>query len=195
MNSVATKVAVIGSGISGAVCASNLASNGISVTIFDSGRGPGGRMSQRREISEDGTELLFDHGAPYFTASNADVLGLIRGWEARGLVAEWKENFGSFDCITKKFVDIEKEGLSKKYVGLPGMNSICRALSHEPGVESKFGVTVGRLEWLEDQDSWSLIGLDGETLGQFKGVVTSDKSIISPRFTEVTGRAPPLDTS
>ncbi|CDP13620.1 unnamed protein product [Coffea canephora] len=46
--SVATKVAVIGSGISGAVCASALAKNGISVTIFESGRGPGGRMSQRR---------------------------------------------------------------------------------------------------------------------------------------------------
>jgi predicted NAD/FAD-dependent oxidoreductase len=42
------KVAVIGSGISGAVCASTLARNGVSVTIFDSGRGPGGRMSQRR---------------------------------------------------------------------------------------------------------------------------------------------------
>nr|XP_027064791.1 uncharacterized protein LOC113690882 [Coffea arabica] len=34
--SVATKVAVIGSGISGAVCASALAKNGISVTIFES---------------------------------------------------------------------------------------------------------------------------------------------------------------
>jgi ribulose 1,5-bisphosphate synthetase/thiazole synthase len=45
---VAMKVAVIGSGISGAVCASTLARNGVSVTIFDSGRGPGGRMSQRR---------------------------------------------------------------------------------------------------------------------------------------------------
>lgn len=65
-------------------------------------------MSQRREIIEDGKELLFDHGAPYFTATNADVLGLVRDWEARGLVAEWKENFGSFDFASQKFVDIEK---------------------------------------------------------------------------------------
>lgn len=34
--------------VSGAVCASTLARNGLSVTIFDSARGPGGRMSQRR---------------------------------------------------------------------------------------------------------------------------------------------------
>lgn len=34
--------------VSGAVCASSLAKNGVSVTIFESARGPGGRMSQRR---------------------------------------------------------------------------------------------------------------------------------------------------
>ncbi|CAL5341506.1 unnamed protein product [Camellia sinensis] len=191
--SVVPKVAVIGSGISGAVCASTLARNGVSVTIFDSARGPGGRMSQRREIIEDGKELLFDHGAPYFIATNADVLGLVRDWEARGLVAEWKENFGSFDFASQKFVNVEKEGLSKKYVGVPGMNSICSALCKEPGVETKFGEGVGRLEWLEDEDSWLLTGLDGQYLGHFKGVVASDKNIVSPRFTNVTGRSTPLD--
>lgn len=34
--------------VSGAVCASTLARNGVSVTLFESARGPGGRMSQRR---------------------------------------------------------------------------------------------------------------------------------------------------
>lgn len=51
---------------------------------------------------------MFDHGAPYFSVSNAEVLGLVREWESRGLVAEWKENFGSFDCISNKFVDIQQ---------------------------------------------------------------------------------------
>ncbi|XP_042489175.1 renalase isoform X2 [Macadamia integrifolia] len=192
MRSVVRKVAVVGSGISGAVCASALARNGVAVTVFDSGRGPGGRMSQRREISEDGTELFFDHGAPFFTVNDNDVMGLVHEWEARGLVAEWKERFGSFDCISAKF-DFEKEGSSKKYVGVPGMNSICRAMCHEPGVDTKFGVTVGRLEWLENKNSWLLTGLDGQILGYFDGVVTSDKNTVSPRFTHVTGRPPPLD--
>lgn len=195
MAGVVPKVAVIGSGISGAVCASTLARNGLSVTIIDSARGPGGRMSQRRETTVDGRELLFDHGAPYFTASNVDVLGLIRDWESRGLVAEWKENFGSFDFGSKQFGNIEKEGTIKKYVGVPGMNSICRALCNEPGVDRKFGVDVGRLEWLDDENSWSLTGSDGQYLGHFKGVVASDKNIVSPRFTNVTGRPPPLDLS
>ncbi|BAS86708.1 Os03g0784000 [Oryza sativa Japonica Group] len=44
----AANVAVIGGGISGAVCASLLAARGVAVTLFDSGRGAGGRMAQRR---------------------------------------------------------------------------------------------------------------------------------------------------
>lgn len=51
---------------------------------------------------------MFDHGAPYFTSTNTDVQRFIRSWEARGLVAEWKESFGSFDWISKKFINIEK---------------------------------------------------------------------------------------
>ncbi|KAB1216961.1 hypothetical protein CJ030_MR4G016026 [Morella rubra] len=149
-------------------------------------------MSRRREVTEDGKELLFDHGAPFFSVSNAQVLSLVREWESRGLVAEWSENFGAFDCISHDFVDIQQEGLTKKYVGVPGMNAICRALCQEPGVESKFGVGVGKFEWLEEEKLWSLMGLDGENLGRFQGVIASDKNIVSPRITNVTGRPPPL---
>ncbi|KAL2467017.1 FAD/NAD(P)-binding oxidoreductase family protein [Abeliophyllum distichum] len=195
MSSVNSKVAVIGSGISGTVCASFLAKNGISVTIFESARGAGGRMSQRREIAEDGRELFFDHGAPYFSlnASNSEVQSLVNDWESRGLVAEWKEKFGSFDCLAKKFLKIEEEAVNKKYAGVPGMNSICKALCHEPGVESRYGLGIGRLEWLDNDDSWSLMSLDGQELGYFKGVVASDKNTFSSRSTNVTGRLPPID--
>ncbi|KAF5178948.1 Renalase [Thalictrum thalictroides] len=192
---IGSKVAVVGSGISGAVCASFLAKNGVSVTIFDSGRGPGGRMSTRREITEDGKELYFDHGAPFFAITDKDVMTLVCEWEARGLVVEWKENFGIYDCVTKKFVDIEKEGSSKKFVGIPGMNAICLAMSREPGIQTMFGVTVGTLQWLEEKKSWLPIDMDGQTLGQFDAVVVSDIYVTSPRFTAVTGRPPPLDIS
>lgn len=187
MASVAAKVAVIGSGISGAVCASTLAKNGISVTLFESARGPGGRMSQRREMTEDGRELHFDHGAPYFSATNPDVLRLICEWQSKGLVTEWKEKFDTFDFASNQFLAIEQEGLDKKYVGVPGMNAICKSLCQEPGVQSRFGTGVGRLEWLDNEDSWSLTGLNGESLGYFKGVVTSDQSTFSQRFANVRG--------
>lgn len=193
MKTAVSKVAVVGSGISGAVCASLLARNGVSVTIFESARGPGGRMSQRREIAENGKELHFDHGACLFTVNNIEAISLVRDWEARGIVAEWKEDFGIFDCADAKFCRIEKEGSSKKYVGVPGMNAICRALCHQPGVEAKFGINIGTLQWVEDRNFWLPIDLDGQTLGTFDALVASDKNIASPRFTTVTGRPPPLD--
>ncbi|KAJ4837729.1 hypothetical protein Tsubulata_038112 [Turnera subulata] len=194
-----TKIAVVGSGISAAVCASTLARKGVAVTLFDGARGPGGRMSQRRETAEDGTEVSFDHGAPYFSVSggNAPVLALLREWESKGLVAEWNHTFGSFDFLSREFLDIEKPGetMNKRYVGVPGMNSICNALCHETGVESKFGTGVGKLEWSDVQKSWSVTGLDGQNLGDFNGVVVSDKNVFSSRFTGITGRPRPLDLS
>ncbi|XP_068655333.1 uncharacterized protein [Aristolochia californica] len=190
------KIAVIGSGISGAVCAAALARGGFMVTVFETGRGPGGRMSQRREIAEDGRELLFDHGAPCFTVKDNEVMGIVSSWEARGLVAEWKENFGTFDRTGSQFLQLGEERVAdKKYVGVPGMNSICKALSLEPGVEANFGVTVGRLQWFENSRLWSLTGMDGQNLGSFDGVVASDKNVVSARFTGLTGRPPPLDMS
>ncbi|KAF3321637.1 NAD(P)-binding Rossmann-like domain-containing protein [Carex littledalei] len=194
-NSGMAKIAVIGSGISGAVCASILASKGISVTIFESGRGPGGRMSSRRERMEDGTELCFDHGVPYFTTSHDEVVKIVRSWESRDIVAEWDARFGVFDKRTNKLVDDEKVDKTTKYVGVPAMNSICKALCQEDGVEAKFGVTVGKMNWIQDRSSWSLIGLDGKELGHFDGVVASDKNLVSPRFSEVHGVPPPLDVS
>ncbi|CAI9088082.1 OLC1v1022318C1 [Oldenlandia corymbosa var. corymbosa] len=196
MSIKAIKVAVIGCGISGAVCASTLAKNGISVTVFDSGRGPGGRMSQRREIAEDGRELLFDHGAPYFTVSNHEVLGLVQEWESSGIVAPWNEKFGSFDFSSKKFLNLEEEEApTQKYVGVPGMNSICHALSAEPGVTSRFAQSVARVEWLASEDSWSLTGINGEDLGQFEGVVACDRNCFFSRFANAAGSPTPFDLS
>ena len=42
------RVAVFGAGISGSVAARRLAGAGAKVTVFEAGRGPGGRMSTRR---------------------------------------------------------------------------------------------------------------------------------------------------
>lgn len=59
-------------------------------------------------MTEDGRELHFDHGVPYFSAKNPDVLRLICEWQSKGLVAEWKEKLATFDCDSKQFLDIEQ---------------------------------------------------------------------------------------
>jgi deoxyribodipyrimidine photolyase len=60
-------VAVIGAGISGLFAARTLQDHGMKVTVFEKGRGVGGRMSTRR-IGEKNSNATFDHGAQYFTA-------------------------------------------------------------------------------------------------------------------------------
>ncbi|XP_074311240.1 uncharacterized protein LOC141647096 [Silene latifolia] len=192
-SAIAPKVAIIGCGISGAVCASTLAKNGVPVTIFDLGRGPGGRMSQRRETTEEGKNLFFDHGAPYFSVTNPTVLDVVHEWESRGLAAEWKERFGSYDCFSNKFIDHDEESSRRRFVGIPGMNSICKGLCNDPGIESKFGVGVGKLEWMADQNLWSVISLDGQFLGNFGGLIATDKLLAASGFLHLKGVPPPID--
>lgn len=57
---------------------------------------------------EDGTELCFDHGVPYFTISHDEVVKMVRSWESRGLVAEWDARFRVFDKRANKLVDVEQ---------------------------------------------------------------------------------------
>ena len=60
------------------------------------------------------------------------------------------------------------------------------------GLVAKFGVTVGKMDWLQDRSSWSLASLDGKDLDNFDYVVATDKNVGSPRFSGLTGRPPPL---
>eukprot|EP00250_Pteridium_aquilinum_P021593 c25169_g3_i2 orf=177-1322(-) len=184
-------VAVVGAGVAGLACASRLAEHGFRVTVFDSGRGPGGRMSQRRERTSDGKLLYFDHGAQYFTVRDPVVQGLVDNWEAAGVVAEWKGKFGTYDAKTKNFTE-DTDLFKKRYVGVPGMNAICQALSQQPGVQAKFSVTVANLDWMEEQKLWTLADKEGKQLGEFWAVVATDKNLASPRFSIQNGIPPPL---
>jgi renalase len=81
-------LAIIGAGISGLSCAERLTTSGHTVTLFDKGRGPGGRMSTRRFDSPVGP-LFFDHGAQYFTARDADFREVVAEWHDAGVVTLW----------------------------------------------------------------------------------------------------------
>ena len=56
------RVAIVGAGIAGLSCALRLQGGDHHVTLFDKGRGAGGRMSTRRVETPAGT-AAFDHGA------------------------------------------------------------------------------------------------------------------------------------
>eukprot|EP00271_Cylindrocystis_brebissonii_P007281 TRINITY_DN20628_c0_g1_i2.p1 TRINITY_DN20628_c0_g1~~TRINITY_DN20628_c0_g1_i2.p1 ORF type:complete len:476 (-),score=53.56 TRINITY_DN20628_c0_g1_i2:354-1781(-) len=177
----AMTTAVIGAGVAGLVCARKLADAGIPVSLFDMGRYPGGRMSQRRDRRTDGDDLLFDHGAQYFTIKDPAAQSLVDTWQTEGSVAEWEGVFGTFDATSKAFSEDEKErdcvAKKRRWVGVPGMHSMCTAMSQHPGVKSRFGVIVSGLKWQEGSDasssSWLLRSREGEELGAFHSVIVA----------------------
>lgn len=78
------KIAILGAGISGCVCASQLVRAGHEVTVIEKGRGVGGRMATRRM---EGARI--DHGAQFFTTRDQRLSKLNQIWLQEGQVVPW----------------------------------------------------------------------------------------------------------
>ncbi|MEM1287190.1 MAG: FAD-dependent oxidoreductase [Pseudomonadota bacterium] len=81
---MALDVAVIGAGMAGLAAARTLSSAGHTVSVFDKGRGLGGRLSTRR--TEWGS---FDHGAQYATVRDPAFSAYIAELHGQGAVHVW----------------------------------------------------------------------------------------------------------
>ncbi len=138
MNEHFSDYCIIGAGMAGLSCASELARSGASVTVLDKGRGPGGRMAARRaEIG--GQSVAFDHGAQYFTARDPAFQDAVAAWEATGAVARWPA------------------AGDEAWVGVPGMNAPVKAMAK--ALDVRWGVRAERI--LRSGAGW-LVETDGE---------------------------------
>jgi hypothetical protein len=145
------RVGVIGAGMAGLACADALAERGHSPTLFDKGRGPGGRMSTRR-VERDGATLGFDHGAQYFTARDPGFRARVAEWERAGVAARWPA------------------AGPDAWVGTPGMNAPVRAMAGAHDV--RWGSRVEAVR--RDGAGWRLDGAAAE--GAFDAVVVAAPS-------------------
>jgi len=152
------RVAVVGAGMAGLVCASSLQAAGSRVTVFDKGRGPAGRMSTRRGA------VPFDHGAQYFTARDPAFQADVDRWIVAGLVSPWRAHV----------VRIESPGAAAhdstpqvRYVGVPGMNAVARALAVGLDVRSTVAITSAT----RDVATWRLGTRDGVLPQAFDALV------------------------
>jgi predicted NAD/FAD-dependent oxidoreductase len=116
------RIAIIGAGMAGLACAEHLVRAGLSVRLFDKGRGVGGRMSTRRLQTPRG-EVCFDHGAAMFTAKDPAFRLCVDAWIKAGHVAEWPE------------------GGAGALVGAPTMNAPLRFLARDLDVAWSAQVT------------------------------------------------------
>ena len=100
---MALPIAIIGAGLAGISAARALIARGHAVTIFDKGRGPGGRLATRR-IEAEGRKLEFDHGAQYLRAESPDFASAL----AEAGTAPWPD--------------------AARRVGVPSMSAVPRSL-------------------------------------------------------------------
>jgi len=174
------KVAVCGAGVAGALTARRLAEAGVAVTVFEAGRGPGGRTSARR------TDLgHFDHGASYFAPKTEAFAKTVDEWVAAGAAAEWRGRFGTLRDGAFQL----DAAAAPRYVGAPRMSAIPRHLLTHDRITSVFGTRVMGAAF--DDDGWTLRDASGADLGRFDAMVSSDRLMAS-----VAGlpAAPAVDT-
>ncbi len=126
------KIAIIGAGISGLVCANILEKNGFDVSLFDKGRFPGGRLASRNR-----DENSFDYGAQYITARDARFLAFLDPLLKQGHLAVWEGKFGKLS----NGVLHEETKVQARYVGVPSMRSFADALTQTLNIQLAHRVT------------------------------------------------------
>jgi renalase len=128
------KIAVIGAGVAGAVCARGLGEAGERVTVFDKGRSVGGRLAQRRREG-----AVFDHGAQFVRPRDPLLLRLMEAGVKAGVVARWPA---------------AEAGGRPVYVGKPAMATPLKMLLAEVPVETNCRITGLARDaegwWVED---------------------------------------------
>jgi renalase len=134
-------IAVIGAGMAGLACAQSLREAGHRVSVFDKGRGLGGRCATRR-----GDGMAFDHGAQYAIARTPDFKNYLEQAILTANAAHWP--------VAEK-ASITGESI---YVGSPGMSALAQPLAEGLGIHTSM-----RISGLNRQGSgWRLDAVDAD---------------------------------
>ena len=160
-------IAIIGAGLSGLTLATQLADIA-HITVFEKHDHVSGRMATREH---DG--YTYDHGAQFFTVKHPAFQRLIEDMLMQGAVARWDAKFAEIDGVHVRACRDWDAGFPH-YVGVPGMASGGQWMAmqlQQRGVQILCNTQVGALH--KTQGAWTLLGLDGQVLGQFDWVITT----------------------
>lgn len=136
-------IAVIGAGIAGLSCATQLEALGMRVSVFDKSRGTGGRMSTRR-----GDDWQADHGAQYFTARDPLFIQELARWQQAGVADLWQADI----AVLGEGSAHRNDGTTRRYVGVPRMSSPARWLADSLTVNPAARV----VELIDHHHRWQL---------------------------------------
>jgi len=110
-----------------------------------------------------GSELLFDHGAQYFTARDPAFRAVVADLMAEGAVRSYSNAITALPALTRsERVDEDR------FVGVPGMSGFARGLA--TGLHVETSCEVNGLQ-RRGGSAWALSLSNGETLDAFDAVV------------------------
>ncbi len=147
-------VLVIGAGISGLLCATELQKAGLDVQIVDKGRGVGGRMATRRMSGG-----RIDHGAQFFTVRDNRFRAYVREWLDLGVVREWYRNAQ---------IDQQEED-HIRYCGVSGMSDAPKQVASILNVHCS--QRIQKLLWNGKQ--WNAMAESGDSFCARELVITA----------------------
>ncbi|MFO1031211.1 MAG: FAD-dependent oxidoreductase [Planctomycetota bacterium] len=128
-------VGIVGGGIAGLAAARELRAAGRSVVVFDKGRAAGGRCATRRAAP-----YTFDHGAQFFTVREPAFAQALAPFGDR-LVQRWA---GPFRTWQDGVLGPDPRP-GERYVAVPGMSALARALAEPLGDVVQPGLRVEAL--------------------------------------------------
>ena len=174
------RIGVVGAGISGLLFAERLRElvPDSELTVFEWGRGPGGRTARRRLRLEDSeSQLSFDHAAPYFTAVTPRFREKLSRLQEARLCSPWAA------------------AGQDAWVGVPSNHAIARALAADleaGGARMRFGHHVLSARPVSG-GGWTVNSscrATGEAVEDvFDALVLSDKLLVLPNKYAVLAEA------
>ncbi len=147
-------VAIVGAGLSGLSAARYLVAQGLNVVIVEKSQGVGGRAATRRIHLPDGTVLLVDHGAQFFTARDPLFQAQVSTWLSQGVCFEWATGFHTWDGVSLNPPEPKWE--APRFACRGGMSSLGKNLAEGLQVIRNFTVSSVSLSsgaWVLHADS------------------------------------------
>ena len=153
-------VAVIGSGMTGLSAALLLQQRGCSVRLYEKSRGPGGRLASKRVTGGSA-----DVGAQYFTIRNPAFEAFLNQYAGPEAFQPWSARFG-YQKGPDHWDSFPDE---TRYVGVPRMTALSRALSSHVSVQAETRIAG----FHRSSEGWRLVTTQGTELGPFDALVVT----------------------